>query len=133
MTPEEKLKAENAELKIRYREALRTIAPVRQALQIIVDGIEEEGDRTYFGSTNDADRLKRIVERMDLTEWEEHLEPIAKLSKDLHPFDEVSLERDKLRGQVETLEKANNMYLAALNAFSDALELLLPPERRPKL
>ena len=26
----------------------------------IIDGIEDEGDRAYFGSTNDADELRAI-------------------------------------------------------------------------
>lgn len=34
------------------------------ALRNIADGIEDEGDRTYFGSTNDADELKAVVEAL---------------------------------------------------------------------
>ncbi len=28
----------------------------------LYDGLEDEGDRTYLGSTNDADTLKKLVD-----------------------------------------------------------------------
>ena len=31
----------------------------------IIDGIEDEGDRAYFGSTNDADELRAIGEELE--------------------------------------------------------------------
>lgn len=30
----------------------------------IIDGLEDEGDRVYFGSTNDADLLREINEEL---------------------------------------------------------------------
>ena len=30
----------------------------------IIDGIEDEGDRAYFGSTNDADELRAINDEL---------------------------------------------------------------------
>ena len=30
----------------------------------IIDGIEDEGDRVYFGSTNDADELRAINDEL---------------------------------------------------------------------
>jgi hypothetical protein len=38
------------------------------SLRNIVRGLEDEGDRVFFESTNDADDLREIVER--LSDWE---------------------------------------------------------------
>lgn len=38
-------------------------------LEGIVMGIEDEGDRSYFGSTNDADQLKEIWQKLDDLAW----------------------------------------------------------------
>jgi hypothetical protein len=34
-------------------------------LNNIAYGIEEEGDRSFFGSTNDADRFREIAQQLD--------------------------------------------------------------------
>jgi hypothetical protein len=34
-------------------------------LNNIVEAIEDQGDRAFFGSTNDADRLKEIARMLD--------------------------------------------------------------------
>ena len=35
------------------------------AISYIVAGIEDEGDRAYFGSTNDADELRAISDELE--------------------------------------------------------------------
>ena len=66
-----------AKLLIRLREALNNIA----------DGAEDEGDRVYFGSTNDADWLKEIACEVDSyafdritrkVKWPDYIEASAK-------------------------------------------------------
>ena len=47
----------------------RLLVKLRDHLAIIVDGIEDEGDRAYFGSTNDADELRRLWHRLDEIKW----------------------------------------------------------------
>lgn len=46
-------------------EQLDWLLPIVSDLNNIVEAIEEEGDRSLFGSTNDADRLKEIAQRLD--------------------------------------------------------------------
>lgn len=43
------------------------LLPIVSDLNNMTRAIEEEGDRSYFGSTNDADRLREIAEQLD--EW----------------------------------------------------------------
>lgn len=44
---------------------------VRHFLLHVVAEMQDEGDRVYFGSTNDADHLKEIAQRMDAMKWED--------------------------------------------------------------
>lgn len=43
---------------------------VRDALISIKDGIEDEVDRTYFGSMNDADAFRAVVHELDDFKWD---------------------------------------------------------------
>lgn len=40
----------------------------KDVLQDIIDRIEDEGDRACLGSTNDVERLKRVLAGLDLAE-----------------------------------------------------------------
>lgn len=42
----------------------------RDTLSNVRDGLEDEDDRIYFGSTNDADDLRAIVEEVEELEWD---------------------------------------------------------------
>jgi hypothetical protein len=42
----------------------------RSTLSNVRDGLEDEGDRIYFGSTNDADELRAIIEEVEELEWD---------------------------------------------------------------
>lgn len=42
----------------------------RDTLSNVRDGLEDEGDRIYFGSTNDADQLRDIIEEVEELEWD---------------------------------------------------------------
>lgn len=48
----------------------RLLSRTRDTLINVRDGVEDEGDRTYFGSTNDADTFKDAVERLDAFTWD---------------------------------------------------------------
>jgi len=48
------------------RDELRALLlSIVSELNNIASEIVDEGDRAYFGSTNDADRLKGIAEKLD--------------------------------------------------------------------
>lgn len=49
----------------------KTILRLRDVLLLIADNIDDEGDRYYFGSTNDADQLKDIAEELDGWHWDQ--------------------------------------------------------------
>lgn len=49
----------------------KLLRKMRSALINIKDGVEDEGDRAYFGSTNDADRFREIVHELDDFDWSE--------------------------------------------------------------
>lgn len=42
----------------------------RDTVLNMVDGVENEGDRVYLGSTNDFDQLREIGKEMDMWKWD---------------------------------------------------------------
>lgn len=42
----------------------------RDTIHDIADRIEDDGDRCYFGSTNDADELRAVSDMMDTIKWD---------------------------------------------------------------
>ena len=63
---ERAVKQMRAELTMRAKMMVR----LRDILHNITDTMEDEGDRIYFGSTNDADQLKDIVHEFDGLVWD---------------------------------------------------------------
>lgn len=43
---------------------------LRNTLIHVKNGIVDEGDRAYFGSTNHADQLKKIIGKLDDLAWD---------------------------------------------------------------
>lgn len=54
----------------KYRALLKLIIRLREQLVEIIDTIEDEGDRTYFGSTNDADVLRQLHAELEAWVWD---------------------------------------------------------------
>ncbi len=48
----------------------RQLLRMREAFVNIRDSIEDEGDRTYFGSTNDADAFRETVDALSEFKWD---------------------------------------------------------------
>lgn len=79
------LEADNAALTARVKEETKradntqarltamskTILRMRDVLILVTDNIDDEGDRYYFGSTNDADQVKDITEELDGWTWDD--------------------------------------------------------------
>lgn len=61
--------SETIDWKSRAHQLEAVIMRLHTNLEGIVMGIEEEGDRSYFGSTNDADQLKQIWQNLDDISW----------------------------------------------------------------
>lgn len=51
----------------------RTLFSLKDTLLNVTDDIEDEGDRAYFGSSNDADALRAVTQRIDALHWDEVL------------------------------------------------------------
>ena len=47
----------------------KLLIKIRRKLALFVHDIEDEGDRVYFGSTNDADDLRTLYAEVDEFEW----------------------------------------------------------------
>ena len=71
---------------------------LREALNNIALGAEDEGDRVYFGSTNDADWLKEIARDVDAyafdrimreSKWPDYIEAAAKANARADAFDPI--------------------------------------------
>lgn len=64
------LEAERNLYKGKYRALLKLVSKTRDKLVHVTDHIEDEGDRRYFGSTNDADDLLEIYHEMMSWIWD---------------------------------------------------------------
>lgn len=72
----------------------------RDRLQEIVDHVENEGDRVYFGSTNHLDHLKEIADEMDMWKWDR----IIKERPEVDPYAELRRVRSGIREAVKSLD-----------------------------
>ena len=50
-------------------EAKELLLRLRSTLVNVRAGLTDEGDRVYFGSTNDVDQLKEIIDEIDSYGW----------------------------------------------------------------
>ena len=82
----------------------RALEKMRNALTSVHDGMEDEGDRIYFGSTNHADDLRAAWHLADALHWDE----ILKDTQPKTPLATVNLslqaEIERLRADREDLE-----------------------------
>ena len=80
----------------------------RDTLANVRDGLEDEGDRIYFGSTNDADLLREVIDAVEDLEWDRVLASSQK-KPDLYARireldDEVRALRKEQKGMMDALE-----------------------------
>lgn len=72
---------------------------IASTLNNIAADIEDEGDRAYFGSTNDADKLKEIAEQIDQWRFDRAAPAEARLERALTERDaEIERLRDHIFG-----------------------------------
>lgn len=63
--------AELAEVRAALTARAKTLLKLRDVLVHVHDHIEDEGDRVYFGSTNDAEILKDVWRELDGWVWDD--------------------------------------------------------------
>lgn len=98
-------KMHRSELEATIVSQTKVMERFRNKLGSIVLGIEDEGDRSYFGSTNDADELRELEgEMLDSLNI---LECPWMHGRDLHAeLRDLRTEVGKLEGQLRTAQAA---------------------------
>lgn len=115
----EKLEAERNLFKGKYRALLRLISRTRDKLVHVTDHIEDEGDRRYFGSTNDADALRDIYDDMESWVWDA-IDKVNRMQSD--PYADIREQRaraEKAEKRVAGLESALKAAAAQLAHVHD--------------
>jgi uncharacterized protein YutE (UPF0331/DUF86 family) len=105
------LEAERNLFKGKYRALLKLVSRTRNKLVHVTDHIEDEGDRRYFGSTNDADDLRELYHEMMSWIWDA-TDETNRMKSD--PYADIRKQRARA-------EKAE----AALAALADKIEDLI--------
>lgn len=103
---------------------LRLLAKIRDGLGPITTEIEDEGDRAYFGSTNDADRLRDFEEAC--MSWIVDAE-VPHLTMTSDPYADIREQRDRAE-KAEAALAAKNAEIAKLR---EALEFIADVDARP--
>lgn len=67
----EALRRERDNLQARLTARANSMLKLRDSLSHVHDNIEDEGDRSYFGSTNDADTFKDAWQDLDGWAWDD--------------------------------------------------------------
>jgi len=67
----ERVVRERDNLQARLTARAKSMLRLREALAGVHDNIEDEGDRTYFGSTNDADTFREVWQDLDAWAWDD--------------------------------------------------------------
>jgi hypothetical protein len=90
----------------------RALTQMRDAITAVHDGMEDEGDRVYFGSSNQADDLKAAWHLADALHWDEIL---ADTQPDT-PLAETNL---KLQAQLRDTDDRIKELTEALRPFAE--------------
>ncbi len=99
---------ERDNLKASLTARAKSMLRVRHALAEVHDNIEDEGDRAYFGSTNDADTLKEVWQDLDAWNWDDimadgELPDVYEASRKAHArADAAEKENAELRAELAT-------------------------------
>ena len=100
----------------------RLLLRLRDRLVLITDGLDDEGDRVYLGSTNDADDLREIMQSLDDVRWDRATRDaeLPDLYADLRALRGTEA---ALRAQVEGLAEACGHWLARHSQAESAEDL----------
>lgn len=103
----------------------------RDTLSNVKDGMEDEGDRIYFGSTNDADQLREIVDEVEELEWDRILASSQKKPDMYAQLRKLNSEVQALRIVQKKMDAARSALVriadlpATVSHASEAVELYL--------
>lgn len=114
----ESLEAKRNLYKGKYRALLKLINKTCATVGAIIDHIEDEGDRRYFGSTNDADMLRDLHDDMDSWVWDA-LDKHNRMKTD--PYADIREQRtraENAEATIAALKAENERLREALEPFS---------------
>lgn len=109
----EKAEQEGKTLQAALTARAKTMLKLRNALTEVHDHMEDEGDRVYFGSTNDADQLRKVWQSLDAWNWDTiiadgKLEDVYEASRNAHArAEKAERERDALRQVLKNIAEGN--------------------------
>lgn len=110
-TPQDKLRIEANHHKARNHAKGALLRRMRERLMPIADDIQDEGDRAYFGSTNDADDLQSFVREMTNWRWDDVLSKDEGLTDPYAMLREQRARADKAEAQVARLQQRPTFQL----------------------
>jgi len=90
----------------------KLLMKARSDLAVVCDGIEDEGDRAFFGSTNDADLLRDLFQKMDAWNWsdimrdKEKVDPFETSRNAVARAEAAETDLATLRARCERMEEA---------------------------
>lgn len=123
MSETAKLEAERNLYKGKYRALLKLVSKTRDKLVHVTDHIEDEGDRRYFGSTNDADDLIGIYHEMMRWIWDA-VDETNRMKSD--PYADIR----KQRARAEKAEAIASDLLQLAYQYRDDLHHSPAPDSR---
>ena len=107
-----KAQQERDNLQARLTARAKSMLRLRNVLAEVHDNIEDEGDRAYFGSTNDADSLRKVWRDLDEWNWDDimadgKLPDVYATSREAHARAEtLSAQLAKAREALTTIAEA---------------------------
>lgn len=113
----EKLKSLKNAYKAKNKSKTRLLERVRYGIADVVANIVDEGDRAYFGSTNDADELRYLATEVEGWKWDDILrksdgDPYATIREQRNRADSAEAELSRLRAENERLREALKPFAA---------------------
>lgn len=103
----------------KYRALLKLISRTSDKLVHVTDHIEDDGDRRYFGSTNDADALRDIYDEMMSWVWDA-VDKVNRMKSD--PYADIREQRsraEKAEAEAARYRKALSEILGYDRNFYD--------------
>lgn len=131
------IEAERNLYKGKYRALLKLIIRTRNKLVHVTDHIEDEGDRAYFGSTNDADDLKALYREMMSWIWDAtdetnrmKADPYATIREQRDRIAALEAENERLRSELEADKAVQMVAIGKLGGIEDAVDALRAENER---
>lgn len=105
----------------------------RDLIMNMADHVQNEGDRIYFGSTNDYDELRAIGQEMDMWNWDRIIrerperDPYADCRQLRETMREIQKSIRNARGAIESNQVVDKDVHGTLTAVISKIEVAVNP------